>query len=176
MSTLEDYLNDLGHEIQASPEDTAEILREIRSHLELAVLDPGWNGQDETARLTSTLERFGAAADIGRELPEGASDLHGLPPEAAGDFPGFMKGQLTELLTNYGPIDLMWIDQYRNKYTLKQWPELRAAINALQPSCLVLGNNAPNLRDSDIVGYERPVLGKRTLADDKLRHNLQVPA
>jgi len=68
MSTLEDYLDQLGHEIQASPEDTAEILREIRSHLELAVRDPEGNGPDETARLTQAMERFGSAADIGREL------------------------------------------------------------------------------------------------------------
>jgi len=36
-------------------------------------------------------------------LPESMPDLHGLPPEAAGDYVGFIKKQLTELLTNYGP-------------------------------------------------------------------------
>lgn len=107
-----------------------------------------------------------ARPDIGRELPEGKPDLHGLPPEAEGDFVGFMKLQLAELLTNYGPIDLMWIDQHHNKYTNAQWPELRAFMKSLQPNCLILGNNARNLEDSDIVGYERPVLGKRNLPDD----------
>ena len=94
-----------------------------------------------------------ARSDIGRTLPEGKPDLHGLPPEAAGDFVGFMKLQLTELLTDYGPIDLIWIDQHHNKYTSAHWPELREFMKSLQPNCLILGNNARSLDDSDIVGY-----------------------
>ena len=47
MPTLDDYLDQLGREIQGSPEDTADILREIRSHLELAVQDPECNGLDD---------------------------------------------------------------------------------------------------------------------------------
>jgi alpha-L-fucosidase len=54
--------------------------------------------------------------------PPGKPNLHGLPPEAAGDFTGFMKKQLAELLTNYGPIDLLWIDQYAN-YLLNVPPD-----------------------------------------------------
>ena len=83
-------------------------------------------------------------------------DLHGLPPEAAGDFVGFMRRQLTELLTGYGPIDLLWIDQYRNKYTYADWPEILAHIRTLQPDCIVIGNNAHNLRESDIYSCELP--------------------
>ncbi len=49
--------------------------------------------------------------------PPGQPDLHGLPPEAIGDFVGFIKKQLTEMLTKYGSIDLLWIDQCDNKYT-----------------------------------------------------------
>ena len=88
--------------------------------------------------------------------PPGQPNLHGLPPEAAGDFAGFMKKQLAELLTNYGPIDLLWIDQYANKYTTARWPEILASIRSLQPHCLVVGNNARDLRDSDALSYEFP--------------------
>jgi alpha-L-fucosidase len=88
--------------------------------------------------------------------PAGRPNLHGLPPEAAGDFTGFMKRQLAELLTNYGPIDLIWIDQYDNKYTRAQWPEIRAYLKTLQPHCLILGNNAHSLQDSDVLSYEYP--------------------
>ena len=94
----------------------------------------------------------------GSPLPEGKPDLHGLPPEAAGDFPGFMKLQMKELLTNYGPIDIMWIDQWMNIYTWRQWPEIKAYMKSLQPRCLVIGNNARNLSFTDIVGYELPIL------------------
>ena len=83
-------------------------------------------------------------------------DLHGLPPEAAGDFVGFIKSQLTEMLTAYGPIDLLWIDQFSNKYTGARWPEFQQLVKRLQPRCLVLANNARTLEQSDILGYEYP--------------------
>jgi alpha-L-fucosidase len=88
--------------------------------------------------------------------PPGKPNLHGLPPEAAGDYVGFMKKQLAELLTNYGPVDLMWIDQYDNKYTGAQWPGLKQYMKSLQPHCLVLGNNAHTSEDSDVVSIEFP--------------------
>jgi alpha-L-fucosidase len=88
--------------------------------------------------------------------PPGQPDLHGLPPEAQGDYVGFMQKQLAELLTNYGPVDLLWIDQYDNKYTAPQWPGIRAYLKTLQPHCLVLGNNARSLRESDVLGIEFP--------------------
>ena len=86
--------------------------------------------------------------------PPGRPDLHGLPPEAQGDYAGFMKQQLAEMLRRYGPIDLLWIDQYDNKYTGRQWPEMLAYLRSIAPHCLILGNNARNLRDSDVLGYE----------------------
>ena len=92
----------------------------------------------------------------GNAVPEGKPDLHGLPPEAAGDYVGFIKLQLTELLTQYGPIDLLWIDQYSNKYTRSCWQEILACIKSLQPKCLVIGNNAHNLKDSDVYSCEFP--------------------
>lgn len=88
--------------------------------------------------------------------PPDQPNLHGLPPEAAGDYVGFMKKQLSELLTNYGPVDLLWIDQYDNKYTRAQWPEIRGFLKSLQPHCLVLGNNAHSLDESDVVSIEFP--------------------
>ncbi len=88
--------------------------------------------------------------------PPGRPNLHGLPPEAAADYVGFMKKQLGELLGNYGPVDLLWIDQYDNKYTGKRWPEILAYIRSLQPRCIVVANNASNLVDSDVLGFEYP--------------------
>ncbi len=94
----------------------------------------------------------------GNVLPEGKTDLHGLPPEAQGDYAGFIKNQLTELLTDYGDIDLIWIDQYRNQYTYHAWQEIRSHIKSHQPNCLVLGNNSDNYEESDILSYEYPWL------------------
>lgn len=95
-------------------------------------------------------------ADHGNAPPPNMPNLHGLPPEAAGDFVGFIKRQLAEMLTDYGPVDLLWIDQYSNKYTGDRWPEILAFLKSLQPRCIVLANNAPNLHDSDVISYEYP--------------------
>ncbi|MDA9554614.1 alpha-L-fucosidase [Pelobium sp.] len=67
------------------------------------------------------------------------------------DYIGFMKNQLTELLTNYGKIDGIWFDGYwdqtgpkdgKDKTPRVDWhlPEIYALIHKLQPQCLV-GNN-----------------------------------
>jgi alpha-L-fucosidase len=100
--------------------------------------------------------------------PPGQPNLHGLPPEAAGDYVGFMKKQLSELLTNYGPVDLLWIDQFTNKYTRAQWPEIRGYLKSLQPHCLVLGNNAHSLDESDVVSIEFPWRTTLPRADNAL--------
>jgi alpha-L-fucosidase len=92
----------------------------------------------------------------GNAPPHGMPDLHGLPAEAAGHYVDFMKRQLAEMLTNYGPIDLLWIDQYQNKYTGDRWPEIFAYLKELQPHCIVLANNAHTLRESDALSYEYP--------------------
>ncbi|UCD29594.1 MAG: alpha-L-fucosidase, partial [Planctomycetota bacterium] len=97
-----------------------------------------------------------AGTKYSNKIPQGKPDLHGLPPEATGDYSGFIKKQLKELLTNYAPITLMWIDQTGNKYTRHQWLEIKAYIKSLQPRCLVLANNAHDLKNSDIYSCEFP--------------------
>lgn len=95
----------------------------------------------------------------GTNLPAGKPDLHGLPPEAQGDYVGFIHKQLEELLTRYGPIDVLWCDQYANQYTGPRWAETLNYIHSLQPNCLVIANNSHDLAETDIVSFEFP-LGK----------------
>ena len=94
----------------------------------------------------------------GDKLEASLKDLHGLPSEAEADYEGFVEKQITELLTNYGPIDLLWFDQFQNKYTGSNWLQLKALVHNLQPNCIVLANNADNYQVSDIIGYEYPYL------------------
>lgn len=94
--------------------------------------------------------------NFGNKLPEGKPSLHGMPPEAAGDFHGFMKKQFTELLTNYGPVDLLWCDQYSVKLGKNQWRDIMAHIRKLQPNCLIIANNSHVSKDTDIHSYEYP--------------------
>ena len=100
--------------------------------------------------------------------PPNMPNLHGLPAEAAGDYVGFMKRQLSEMLTKYGPVDMLWIDQFSNKYTGDRWAEMFAYVKAIQPHCIVLANNAQNLRDSDALSYEYPWKSQLPPADNEL--------
>jgi alpha-L-fucosidase len=97
---------------------------------------------------------------LGNKLECGQQNLYGLFPEAVGDFKWYIENQVKELLTNYGKIDLMWFDQYRNPYTGKYWQDLKSLVAELQPQCIVIANNSSNFNETDIIGYEYPWLKK----------------
>lgn len=65
---LTSYLEQLGHELEAAPEETAQILHEIHSHLECAVHDRARSGLDRDRCLEQALAQFGTARQIGQEL------------------------------------------------------------------------------------------------------------
>jgi alpha-L-fucosidase len=72
---------------------------------------------------------------------------------------GFIKNQFKELLTNYGKIDLIWVDQFASLHGgLKEgdWQLIKKYIHSLQPDCIVIANNSIDLDQTDIVGYEYP--------------------
>lgn len=93
------------------------------------------------------------------------------------DYIQFMKGQLTELLTNYGEIGGIWFDGYwdqmppdDHKDTKTAVPgvdwhmeEIYALIHKLQPQCLV-GNNHHNvpLPGEDFQMFEKDLPGRNT--------------
>ncbi len=95
---------------------------------------------------------------LGNKLECGQQDLHGLFPEATGDFEWYIEKQVEELLTHYGTIDLIWFDQYANQYTFKYWTSLKALVHKLQPNCIVIANNSKSYEETDIIGYEYPYL------------------
>ena len=72
---------------------------------------------------------------------------------------GLIKAQFKELLTRYGKIDLVWIDQSRSPHGgLKpgDWLKVKNYLHELQPDCMVIANNATDLTRSDVYGYEYP--------------------
>lgn len=86
----------------------------------------------------------------------------------------FMKGQLTELLTNYGKIDGIWFDghwdQLDNDYdkTLPSkvnwhYDEIYKLIHTLQPHCLISNNHhlAP-IAGEDFQAFEKDLPGGNT--------------
>lgn len=85
------------------------------------------------------------------------NSLRGLPPEAKGNYVAFVKDQITEILTQYGPIDLLWFDQYQFD-VFEHWQEIFDHVKSHQPNCLIIANNSIDLKETDIHSYEYPWL------------------
>ena len=94
-----------------------------------------WHRQDYPAAITSRYDQH-------RRPPQGTTP--GAPESIAGDplswerYIEFMHGQVRELCTNYGEIDLLWFDG-QWEHTAEEWrsKDLRAMIADLQPGCIV---------------------------------------
>ena len=79
----------------------------------------------------------------------------------------YNKNQITELLTNYGPISEMWFDM--GSLTVLQSREIYDLVHKLQPDCMVsgrLGNDA----------YDFCVMGDNAYPDYKIDTPWQTPA
>ncbi|MDR1436646.1 MAG: alpha-L-fucosidase [Candidatus Symbiothrix sp.] len=84
----------------------------------------------------------------------------------------FMKAQLTELLTNYGPVAGIWFDghwdqtSHENRIsheTFVDWhyPEIYELIHRLQPECLIANNHhLPPFAGEDYQIFERDIPGE----------------
>jgi alpha-L-fucosidase len=83
-----------------------------------------------------------------------------------GQYYKFMNDQLTELLTNYGPIGAIWFDgwwDHDQDSVAFDWqlPEQYELIHRLQPSCLVANNHHQTpFEGEDIQIFERDVPGE----------------
>jgi len=66
--------------------------------------------------------------------------------------------QVRELLTNYGPIGLIWFDTPRN-ITREQSQKLADLVHQLQPACLVSGRVGNGLGDYDSAGDNQISMG-----------------
>lgn len=80
----------------------------------------------------------------------------------------FMNAQLSELLTDYGPIRAIWFDglwDHDQDSVPFNWqlPEQYELIHRLQPACLVANNHHENVKPGeDIQIFERDVPGENT--------------
>jgi alpha-L-fucosidase len=86
----------------------------------------------------------------------------------------FMKAQLTELLTNYGDIAVVWFDGHwdqtadenRTEHAAAvdwHYPEIYGLIRSLQPNCLIANNHhLPPFEGEDYQVFERDVPGENT--------------
>jgi alpha-L-fucosidase len=61
-------------------------------------------------------------------------------------FDRYFLGQLTELLTNYGPIDVLWFDGCGSEKHTYDWERIVAKIRELQPDVLMFNDGDPQIR------------------------------
>ena len=125
----------------------------------------------ECARQGIRLHLYYSILDWYREdYPWGRTGRGTGRPDSRGDWPSyyqFMNGQLTELLTGYGPIGAIWLDGYwdqdQNPALFRGSAEQYALIHRLQPGCLI-GNNhhLSPLPGEDIQIFERDLPGENT--------------
>jgi alpha-L-fucosidase len=73
-----------------------------------------------------------------------------------------VNAELTQLLTNYGPIQVLWTDGWGWKvgYKAVDWNAVYNHIKAISPNTLLMENgHEHNLAHTDIAGYEKPYEG-----------------
>src|SRR6266851_1021620 len=113
------------------------------------------------------------------------------PDESKKNFTRYLeekvKPQVRELLTNYGPIGLIWFDTPRT-ITKEQSLELAALVHKLQPDCIVSGRIGHDAGDYDSAGdnqisvglvkrdWETPVTMNDTWGFKKDDHNWKPTA
>jgi len=101
------------------------------------------------------------------DYPEGGHTGHGNGREQHGDpdsYFAFMRAQLTELLTNYGPVASIWYDGWWDRPD-QEWDmdAQYALIHHLQPSCMVGSNHHRKpYPGEDFQMFERDLPGENT--------------
>ena len=88
------------------------------------------------------------------DTTEGVSAGHLTPAKLA-----YVKTQLTELLTNYGPIPILIIDgwSWQMGHNAVAYQEIRDLVKSLQPNCLLTDHaHLADPWDIDIVNFEEP--------------------
>lgn len=149
------------------------------------VVDATPFGRDIVKELAQECQRQGLILNLYYSLIDWGRDDYpwgrtgrttGKDPDRAdyGHYLQFMKDQITELLTNYGPIGAIWFDGVWDHLPDPDDPvlpdtldwrlsELYDHIHRLQPSCLVVNNHhSTPFEGEDVQVFERDLPGENT--------------
>lgn len=143
-------------------------------HTDYDITDATPFGRDIVKELAEACHKEGlrlhlyySLIDWGREdAPRGRTGRGTGRPEGSTDTTAyfkFMKGQLTELLGNYGEIGAIWFDGDWDMPEGYDWryDELYPLIHGLQPGCLIGNNHHRNpIEGEDIQIFERDLPGE----------------
>ena len=111
---------------------------------------PDWHHPDYPASISDPTPRHWRPAQA---LPPGVPASVAADPDRWERYLAFMQGQVRELCTNYGTIDLLWFDG-QWEHTAEEWrsAELVQMVRQLQPGIVInnrLALDNPNLGDYD---------------------------
>ena len=132
------------------------------------IVDASPFGRDPMAELSSECRKAGIKLGFYYSQDQDWHDPNGAwndwdYDEGKKDFDAYFRGkvvpQVTELLTQYGPIGLIWFD---TPYTIgkKHSLELRDLVHRLQPDCLVSGRVGNDLGDYGSLGDNQIPVGR----------------
>lgn len=120
-----------------------EAIREEGIRVGIYYSLPDWNHPDYPAFTMEdrpyALEHWPAAGDPANAGTPVADDRHRrATPEQWQRYQQYLRGQLTEILTNYGTIDLLWFDGEWER-SEAEWDSagLRSLIKSLQPDVVI---------------------------------------
>lgn len=86
--------------------------------------------------------------------------------------------QMRELLTEYGKVDMMWFDMWKNHsetcVTLEQLQQIKQMIRELQPGCLVNSRLGLSIEEDNDIDFK--TLGDNQLGSTKQEFPWQSPA
>jgi len=128
--------------------------------------DPLKDLADECHKQGIKLFFYYSLLDWGRpDYGFGHAIVNGKPVDADWDhYIGFMKQQLTELLTNYGPVAGIWFDgEWERRDVNWHLDEIYALIHKLQPAAMI-GNNhhIAAIKGEDFQMFEKDLPGENT--------------
>ncbi len=108
-----------------------------------------------------------------------AKEIHPITPEQYDQYwQEKVIPQIRELLTNYGPISIMWFDMWLHHsntiVTEKQLLQLKNLIRELQPDCLINSRLGLSVEEDSDVDFR--TLGDNQIGSKKLDYPWQSPA
>jgi alpha-L-fucosidase len=87
-------------------------------------------------------------------LPRRAWEKRGSEGADFGRYEAYLRSQVRELLTNYGPVDVLWFDgEWEDTWTHEKGVALDAFVRSLQPRIIV--NNRVDKGRNDMAGLNR---------------------
>lgn len=135
------------------------------------IVDATPYGKDPLKELAAACKEAGIQLNFYYSLLDWARDDYGFGKKIVDGAPedtdwdsyiAFMKQQLTELLTNYGDIGVIWFDgHWDRKKANWYYDEIYSLIHELSPSTLIANNHhIQPIRGEDIQTFERDLPGE----------------